>query len=74
MPLFVCDTCGCVDNTAMPGNNFYEVDDKSQLCTECYNGKWHGEFPKMKAKKFSKKYPKERFIDKRKMEEYFEEE
>ena len=70
MPLFICDKCGCVDNTAMSGNNFYDFEDETQLCTECYSGEWHNEFPKRKAEEFSKEYPNEKFIDKRKMEEY----
>jgi len=70
MPLFICDKCGCVDNTAMERNNFYISEDESQLCTECYSGKWHDKFPKMTKEEFIKKYPDEKFIDKRKMEEY----
>lgn len=72
MPLFICDKCGCIDNTSMPENNFYDFDDDSQLCTECFCGKWHGEFPKITKEEFQKKHPKERFMDKREMEKYLE--
>jgi len=54
----------------MERNNFYISEDESQLCTECYSGKWHDKFPKMTKEEFIKKYPDEKFIDKRKMEEY----
>lgn len=69
MSLFICAKCNCIDNTAMPGNTFY-LDGDSQLCTECYSGKWHGKFPKMTKKEFIKKYPKTKFVDKRNMKEY----
>jgi len=50
MPLFVCDDCGCVENTAcVPdfwGNHCHGV---KVLCSECgVLKKWHGAFPKKK--------------------------
>jgi len=62
MPLFVCDECGCVDNTAL-GHYWTRGKygtPKEALCTECmpeeYDkglkgsryGKWHDRFPKEK--------------------------
>jgi hypothetical protein len=50
MSLFVCDNCGCVDNTALGfywGRNIKEMDgDGRALCSECKEGKWHGQFEK----------------------------
>ena len=47
MPLFVCEECGCVDNTAC-GGTFWEVltGGGRVLCCECRFGKWHDKFPK----------------------------
>ena len=45
MPLFVCEKCGCVENTAL--GNYWLA--KERLCGECYTGSWHGRFPKRKA-------------------------
>lgn len=55
MPLFVCDECGSVENTALArGENGYwasiRPDRRDQkppaLCTACdpNTGKWHGKF------------------------------
>lgn len=48
MPIFVCDKCNCIDNTAT--SNFWDrlANGKELLCSECDPdiGKWHGEFPK----------------------------
>ena len=42
MPLFVCDNCKVIENTAL-GKYWGE---KSPLCSECGWGKWHGSFEK----------------------------
>lgn len=56
MPLFVCDECGCVENTALA--NFYwyrsgipDIPDELRnkaMCSQCDPDikKWHGKFPK----------------------------
>ena len=50
MPLFECEHCHCVDNTAL-GNFWWDVmhDGKPALCVECDPtiGEWHGLFPKI---------------------------
>ena len=54
MPCFICEKCGCVDNTACGGNywihtfnvNTNQKTDEKIMCCECYTGKWHGMFPK----------------------------
>lgn len=57
MPLFKCDQCGCVENTACSGYWHRELDrisgkraadDTRALCSECDPeiGQWHGRFDK----------------------------
>jgi hypothetical protein len=54
MPIFVCDQCDCVDNTALGGNYWSRLTKRESrgtgvvLCAECVTGTWHGEFPKVK--------------------------
>ena len=45
MPLFECEQCHCVENTAC--GSYWGKDKK--LCSECDAGEWHGLFPKRKA-------------------------
>lgn len=49
MPLFVCDECECVDNTALT-QYWSTAEDAPALCSECDPdiGKWHDQFPKEK--------------------------
>jgi len=60
MPLFRCEDCGCVDNTALTNYWFRTVsaDFRRQLktpkparCSACDPdiGAWHGEFPQRSA-------------------------
>ena len=44
MPLFACQKCQTIENTAL-GHYWAE---KEKLCSECATGKWHGKFPKEK--------------------------
>lgn len=44
MPLFICQKCGCIENTAL-GHYWGH---KEKLCSECDTGKWHGAFKKEK--------------------------
>lgn len=50
MSLFVCEECGCIENTALCGFWLRKTKDGSgrALCSECdpQTGKWHGRFPK----------------------------
>ncbi len=48
MPIFECQKCHCIENTAM--SNYWNSDDK--LCSECDPeiNKWHNIFPKKSAK------------------------
>lgn len=47
-PLFVCEACGCIENTALATfwNRRYYTDPRA-LCSECRPGStWHGRFPR----------------------------
>jgi len=45
MPLFKCEKCGCLENTALSSYWYKE----KKLCSECGSGKWHGCFKKRKV-------------------------
>jgi hypothetical protein len=44
--IFVCDECGCIDNTALTGYWKRKQHDGKARCSECDPGikKWHGLF------------------------------
>lgn len=42
MPLFECQKCHCVENTATGA--YWGREEK--ICSECETGEWHGVFPK----------------------------
>lgn len=44
MPVFRCEKCGCVENTAIAW--WWS---EGRICTECKTGKWHKRFPKQSA-------------------------
>jgi len=51
MPLFVCEKCGCVENSALSDCSWIEyLNKRPMLCSECCPGqeKWHGKFSKKK--------------------------
>ena len=49
MACFVCEKCGCLENTA-PSHYWVREEGQPALCSECDPeiGKWHGWFPKKK--------------------------
>lgn len=49
MPLFRCDKCGCVENTALCMYWAAKSSGNPKLCSECETGTWHGSFPKRSA-------------------------
>lgn len=53
MPIFKCDKCGCVENTACSNywTDKFANPPKPTLCSECDPslGKWHNKFPKESA-------------------------
>lgn len=48
MPLFVCDLCQNIDNTALTDYWTRFLQKKQKLCSKCGLGKWHGRFPEEK--------------------------
>ena len=44
MPLFICQKCKTIENTAL-GDYWTKA---KKLCSECSRGKWHNRFPKEK--------------------------
>ena len=48
MPLFICDACGSVDNTATTQYWTCKMEGKALLCSACDPeiGKWHNLFPR----------------------------
>lgn len=51
MPLFKCDSCGCVENTACCNYWWNKSHGNPIQCSECDPtiGKWHDVFPKRSA-------------------------
>ena len=46
MPLFKCDKCGALENTAL-GNYWWAKSEGQDVeCSECDTGVWHNQFPK----------------------------
>jgi len=78
MPLFVCDKCKVVENTACGhywtrnmGLEDGKKEDSRALCSECMpgpdylgrGGKWHGKFPKVIATtEIIKEYGEDNFV------------
>lgn len=65
MPLFVCDGCGDVENTACCGADGYWLRKMRKyrkgdaLCSECNPaiGKWHGRFEKIDPEEWEERNP-----------------
>lgn len=64
MGLFVCDECGCVENTALCGDGWWgrrlrKYRHGEGLCSECNPriGKWHGHFEKIDAEEWEARNP-----------------
>lgn len=45
MPLFVCDGCVCIENTAL--GDYWTQPVGNRKCSACATGSWHGLFPKL---------------------------
>jgi len=54
MPVFICNNCGCLENTALSQYAWQKYHkDLKPVCSECDPdiGKWHGKFEKKKPPK-----------------------
>jgi hypothetical protein len=51
MPLFMCETCRCIENTACCNYWFNKSHKKALQCSACDPtvGQWHGVFPQRPA-------------------------
>lgn len=54
MPLFICEKCGAIENTALGYYWPARYCKEPALCSECYTGEWHGRFEKEYYKDLSK--------------------
>ena len=48
MPIFVCENCQNIENTALSDYWARLTQHKPKLCSQCGLGKWHGQFPEEK--------------------------
>lgn len=46
MSIYICEKCGTIENTALGGYWKNCLNKEPKMCSECNDGKWHGEFPK----------------------------
>lgn len=46
MSIYICEKCGCIENTALGGYWRNVCNKEPKMCSECNNGEWHGEFEK----------------------------
>lgn len=46
MSVYICEKCGCIENTALGGYWRNVCNNEPKMCSECNNGEWHGEFEK----------------------------
>lgn len=72
MPLFICEKCGTIENTAT-GCYWWAVNEgKPALCSECHDGKWHGYFEKKHFSELTEKeFEEMRFMNAEKFRKYF---
>ena len=52
MPLFVCENCKNIENTALSS---YWYKRGKKLCSKCDTGEWHERFPEEKFNKYKHK-------------------
>lgn len=46
MSVYICEKCGCIENTALGGYWRNVANKESKMCSECNTGKWHNKFEK----------------------------
>ena len=46
MSIYICEKCGCIENTALGGYWKNARNKEPKMCSECNTGVWHNEFPK----------------------------
>ena len=43
---YICEKCGCIENTALGGYWGNVVKKEPKACSECNTGRWHNQFSK----------------------------
>ena len=46
MSVYICEKCGCIENTSLGGYWDNEFNNEPKMCSECNTGKWHNQFEK----------------------------
>lgn len=46
MSMYICEKCGCIENTALGGYWKNIINQEPKKCSECNRGEWHNEFEK----------------------------
>ena len=46
MSMYICEKCGCIENTALGGYWKNVINQEPKKCSECNRGEWHNEFEK----------------------------
>ena len=46
MSIYICEKCGCIENTSLGGYWKNCLKNEPKMCSECNTGSWHNEFEK----------------------------
>ena len=46
MSIYICEKCGCLENTATSNYWVNKLNKRALFCSECDTGEWHNKFPK----------------------------
>ena len=46
MSVYICEKCGCIENTALGGYWRNLCNKEAKMCSECNTGEWHNWFEK----------------------------
>ncbi len=46
MSIYICEKCGCIENTSLGGYWKNCLRKEPKACSECNTGEWHNEFEK----------------------------
>ena len=46
MSVYICEKCGCIENTALGGYWSNSLRKEPKMCSECNTGQWHNQFKK----------------------------
>ena len=46
MSVYICEKCGCIENTALGSYWVNVINKEPKVCSECHTGEWHNKFEK----------------------------